>query len=66
MINTWRSGDASSVGGKEIVSLIGEASADLRLLEKGDAIVCTPTQVRSIRNCEEHVLTFPVTAGCFV
>jgi pre-mRNA-splicing helicase BRR2 len=32
-------------GGKEIVALTGETSADLRLLEKGDVIVCTPTQV---------------------
>jgi len=31
-------------GGKEIVSMIGETSADLRSLEKGDLIVCTPTQ----------------------
>ena len=31
-------------GGKDIVSLTGETSADLRLLEKGDVIVCTPTQ----------------------
>jgi pre-mRNA-splicing helicase BRR2 len=32
-------------GGKEIVSLTGETSADLRLLEKGDVIICTPSQV---------------------
>ncbi|KAF8491330.1 Sec63-domain-containing protein [Russula emetica] len=31
-------------GGKEIVALTGETSADLRLLEKGDVIVCTPSQ----------------------
>jgi len=31
-------------GGKEIVSLTGETSADLRLLEKGDVIICTPAQ----------------------
>ncbi|KAG1851374.1 Sec63 Brl domain-containing protein [Suillus subluteus] len=30
-------------GGKEIVSLTGDTSADLRLLEKGD-VVCTPSQ----------------------
>jgi len=35
-------------GGKEIVSLTGETSADLRQMEKGDVIVCTPTQVRQI------------------
>ena len=32
-------------GGKDVVSLTGDTSADLRLLEKGDVIVCTPTQV---------------------
>jgi hypothetical protein len=31
--------------GKEIVSLTRETAADLRLLEKGDVVVCTPTQV---------------------
>ena len=31
--------------GKAIVSLTGETSAYLRLLEKGDVIVCPPTQV---------------------
>jgi len=36
-------------GGKEIVSLTGETSVDLRLLEKGDVIVCMPNQV-SVRN----------------
>jgi pre-mRNA-splicing helicase BRR2 len=35
-------------GGKEIVSLTGETSADLRLLEKGDVIICTPAQVRLV------------------
>ncbi|KAK7020512.1 putative ATP dependent RNA helicase [Favolaschia claudopus] len=40
----WRNKFASVQGGKEIVSLTGETSADLRLLEKGDVIVCTPTQ----------------------
>ncbi|KAJ7271901.1 Sec63 Brl domain-containing protein [Mycena haematopus] len=40
----WRLKFASVQGGKEIVSLTGETSADLRLLEKGDVIICTPTQ----------------------
>ncbi|KDQ53780.1 hypothetical protein JAAARDRAFT_136540 [Jaapia argillacea MUCL 33604] len=40
----WRSKFGDLQGGKEIVSLTGETSADLRLLEKGDVIVCTPTQ----------------------
>jgi pre-mRNA-splicing helicase BRR2 len=41
----WRAKFSKLQGGKEIVSLTGETSADLRLLEKGDVIVCTPTQV---------------------
>ena len=32
-------------GGKEIVSLTGEMSMGLYLLEKADIIVCTPGQV---------------------
>lgn len=41
----WRTKFSGVQGGKEFVSLTGETSADLRLLEKGDVIVCTPTQV---------------------
>lgn len=41
----WRKKFSGLQGGKEIVSLTGETSADLRLLEKGDVIVCTPSQV---------------------
>ncbi|THH20310.1 hypothetical protein EW146_g1011 [Bondarzewia mesenterica] len=40
----WRNKFGQLQGGKEIVSLTGETSGDLRLLEKGDVIVCTPTQ----------------------
>ncbi|KAI6134777.1 putative RNA helicase [Pisolithus croceorrhizus] len=40
----WRRKFSGVQGGKEIVSLTGESSADLRLLEKGDVIICTPTQ----------------------
>ncbi|KIP11835.1 hypothetical protein PHLGIDRAFT_124513 [Phlebiopsis gigantea 11061_1 CR5-6] len=40
----WKKKFGNLQGGKEIVSLTGESSADLRLLEKGDLIVCTPTQ----------------------
>ncbi|KZT07923.1 putative RNA helicase [Laetiporus sulphureus 93-53] len=40
----WRNKFSDLQGGKEIVSLTGETSADLRLLEKGDLIICTPTQ----------------------
>ncbi|OCH86010.1 putative RNA helicase [Obba rivulosa] len=40
----WRVKFSDLQGGKEIVSLTGETSSDLRLLEKGDLIVCTPSQ----------------------
>ncbi|CEL57890.1 pre-mRNA-splicing helicase BRR2 [Rhizoctonia solani AG-1 IB] len=40
----WRAKFGNSQGGKEIVSLTGETSADLRQLELGDVIVCTPEQ----------------------
>ncbi|KAF8466489.1 Sec63-domain-containing protein [Russula ochroleuca] len=40
----WRTKFGQLQGGKEIVALTGETSADLRLLEKGDVIVCTPSQ----------------------
>ncbi|OAX40546.1 Sec63-domain-containing protein [Rhizopogon vinicolor AM-OR11-026] len=40
----WRRKFSGLQGGKEIVSLTGETAADLRLLEKGDVIVCTPSQ----------------------
>jgi pre-mRNA-splicing helicase BRR2 len=42
--NEWKAKFGKLQGGKEIVSLTGETSADLRLLEKGDVIICTPTQ----------------------
>lgn len=40
----WKTKFGELQGGKEIVRLTGETSADLRLLEKGDVIICTPTQ----------------------
>ncbi|KAH8119267.1 Sec63-domain-containing protein [Phellopilus nigrolimitatus] len=43
-VTEWQSKFGNFQGGKEIVSLTGETSADLRLLEKGDVIVCTPMQ----------------------
>ncbi|KAJ7285982.1 putative RNA helicase [Mycena rebaudengoi] len=43
-VKEWRDKFSKVQGGKEIVSLTGETSADLRLLEKGDVIICTPTQ----------------------
>jgi pre-mRNA-splicing helicase BRR2 len=50
----WRRKFSKVQGGQEIVSLTGETSADLRLLEKGDVIVCTPTQVCS--SCTLHLV----------
>ncbi|KIY72493.1 putative RNA helicase [Cylindrobasidium torrendii FP15055 ss-10] len=43
-VDEWTKKFGRLQGGKEIVSLTGETSADLRLLEKGDVIVCTPSQ----------------------
>ncbi|KAF5335668.1 hypothetical protein D9611_009716 [Ephemerocybe angulata] len=43
-VKEWKEKFGDVQGGKEFVSLTGETSADLRLLEKGDGIVCTPTQ----------------------
>ncbi|KAI0280130.1 Sec63-domain-containing protein [Russula aff. rugulosa BPL654] len=43
-VTEWRKKFGQLQGGKEIVALTGETSADLRLLEKGDVIVCTPSQ----------------------
>ncbi|KAK0192909.1 putative RNA helicase [Armillaria mellea] len=43
-VKEWQDKFSGLQGGKEIVSLTGETSADLRLLEKGDVIVCTPSQ----------------------
>ena len=40
----WRARLAGIGGGKEIVKLTGETSADLKLLEKGQLILATPTQ----------------------
>lgn len=49
----WKRKFSDVQGGKEVVSLTGETSADLRLLEKGDLIVCTPAQVR----CDTHTMS---------
>ncbi|KAI5476145.1 pre-mRNA-splicing helicase BRR2 [Pseudohyphozyma bogoriensis] len=40
----WKAKFGEVQGGKEIVALTGETAADIRLLEKGDVIVCTPSQ----------------------
>ncbi|CAZ85684.1 unnamed protein product [Tuber melanosporum] len=40
----WKARLSKLGGGKEIVKLTGETSADLKLLERGDLILATPTQ----------------------
>ena len=40
----WQKKFGRVQGGKNIVSLTGDSSTDLRQLELGDVIVCTPTQ----------------------
>ena len=56
-------------GGKEILGLKGETSADLRLLEKGDLSVCTPMQVLFFRdNCSVLVIHLDppsFAVGCY-
>ena len=53
----WRAKFKKLQSGKEIVSLTWETSADLRLLETGGVIVCTPTQVRKVFPFYFHLLT---------
>ncbi|KAK3066782.1 Pre-mRNA-splicing helicase BRR2, partial [Teratosphaeriaceae sp. CCFEE 6253] len=40
----WQGRLSGVAGGKEIVKLTGETTADLKLLERGDLIIATPTQ----------------------
>ena len=40
----WQKRFDNVAGGKDVVKLTGETQADLRLLEKGDLILATPTQ----------------------
>lgn len=40
----WKGRFAGLAGGKDVVRLTGETSADLKLLEQGDLILATPTQ----------------------
>lgn len=44
-VEEWRRKFGNVQGGKEVRALTGETSADLRLLEKSDVVVCTPNQV---------------------
>jgi pre-mRNA-splicing helicase BRR2 len=48
-VTEWRAKFRGLQGGKDVVGLTGDTSADLRLLETGaQLVVCTPTQVRCI------------------
>lgn len=40
----WQKRLSTIVGGKQVVKLSGETTADLKMLEKGDLILATPTQ----------------------
>lgn len=40
----WKIKFGECQGGKNIVALTGETSADIKLLDKGDLIICTPSQ----------------------
>ncbi|KAF2636126.1 pre-mRNA splicing helicase-like protein [Massarina eburnea CBS 473.64] len=44
----WNSRLSGLGGGKDIVKLTGETTADLRLLEKGDLVLATPSQWDSL------------------
>ncbi|OCL01817.1 Sec63-domain-containing protein [Glonium stellatum] len=43
-LKDWKTRLTGIAGGKEIVKLTGETTADLKLLEKGDLILATPSQ----------------------
>ncbi|OBT60946.1 pre-mRNA-splicing helicase BRR2 [Pseudogymnoascus sp. 23342-1-I1] len=43
-LQDWKARLANIRGGKEIVKLTGETTADLKLLERGDLILATPVQ----------------------
>jgi pre-mRNA-splicing helicase BRR2 len=62
----WRKKFGNVQGGKEIVALTGETSADLRLLEKGDVIVCTPSQVSEILLLKYHALLTSCSVGRYL
>lgn len=44
----WTAKFGNVQGGKSIVSLTGETTADLRLLNKSDVVICTPSQWDSL------------------
>jgi pre-mRNA-splicing helicase BRR2 len=47
-LRDWKKRLADIRGGKEIVKLTGETTADLKLLEKGDLVLATPSQWDSL------------------
>ena len=64
-VKEWQTKFGGLQGGKAIVSLTGETSADLRLLEKGDVVVCTPTQVCASFIDALVVILMRDTVGCY-
>ncbi|UZJ56862.1 hypothetical protein CBS101457_006182 [Exobasidium rhododendri] len=44
LVEAWKAKFASFKGGKEIASLTGESSVDLRILDTSDVVVATPDQ----------------------
>lgn len=63
-VKEWQAKFSNLQGGKEIVSLTGETSVDLRLLGKDDVIVCTPTQEVRVLLCR-YRLTRLLVGGHF-
>ena len=44
-VEEWKRKFGNVQGGKEVLALTGETSADLRLLERADVVICTPNKV---------------------
>jgi pre-mRNA-splicing helicase BRR2 len=62
LMAAWRKKFGELQGGKEIVALTGETSADLRLPGKDDVIVCTPSRVRRAW-LDENIFLMGVSVG---
>jgi hypothetical protein len=64
-VKEWASKFQKLQGGKEIVSVTvtGETSADLRLLEKGDVIICNlnPCQPEPVSGMSQYLFLTLIT-----